>query len=162
VFTGTPDFFDTKRGVAGLQPLHDRIKFMEQGGFVSLRQSQLDLKPFDSARLKEVALKLREIYPASDPPGLESRVTPEFIERLVADVTKGFGGDVGVVPRQFLRQLVNVFDLAQEYPEYEPDKQFKFEPTSTNEYEQRKLKGEPAFDPEPGDDKGYPVTSVEF
>jgi hypothetical protein len=162
VFTGTPDFFDTKRGVAGLQPLHDRVKFMEQGGFVSLRQSQLELKPFDAARLKEVALKLREIYPASDPPGLESRVTPVFIERLVAEVTKGFGGDVGVVPRQFLRQLVNVFDLAQEYPEYDPDRQFKFEPTGTNEYEERKLKGEPAFDPEPGDDKGYPVNSVEF
>ncbi len=162
VFTGTPDFFDTKRGVAGLQPLHDRIRFMEQGGFVSLRQAQLELKPFDAARLKEVALKLREIYPATDPPGLEARATSEFIERLVAEVTRGFGGDVGVVPRQFLRQLVNVFDLVAEQPEFDPAKMFKFEPREPNDFEQRKMKGQAEFDPEPGDDKGYPLTSVEF
>src|SRR6267143_1107907 len=42
LFTGTPDFFDTKRGVAGLQPLHDRIQFSVQNGFVSLRQPQLE------------------------------------------------------------------------------------------------------------------------
>jgi hypothetical protein len=162
VFTGTPDFFDTKRGVAGLQPLHDRIRFLSQPGYVSLRQAQLELKPFDASRLKEVALKLREIYPASDPPGLEARVTPEFIERLVREVTKGFGGDVGIVPRQFLRQLVNVFDLTVEFPEYDPEKQFKFEPQGASDYEARKLEGKPPYDPEPGDDKGYPPTSVEF
>src|SRR5690606_37005401 len=27
IFTGTPDFFDSRRGVKGLEPLHDRIKF---------------------------------------------------------------------------------------------------------------------------------------
>jgi hypothetical protein len=162
VFTGTPDFFDTKRGVAGLQPLHDRIRFLSQPGYVSLRQAQLELKPFDSGRLKEVALKLREIYPASDPPGLEARVTPEFIERLVREVTKGFGGDVGIVPRQFLRQLVNVFDLTVEFPDYDPEKQFKFEPRDTSDYEARKIEGKPPYDPEPGDDKDYPTTTVEF
>ena len=41
LFTGTPDFFDTKRGVAGLQPLHDRIKFLTHDGFANPRQSQL-------------------------------------------------------------------------------------------------------------------------
>ena len=162
LFTGTPDFFDAKRGVAGLQPLHDRIQFLSQNGFVSLRQPQLELKPFDSVRLKEVALKLREIYPTIDPPGLEARATSEFIERLVGEVTKGFGGDVGVVPRQFLRQVVNVFDLVAEQPEFEPAKMFKFEPREPNDFEKRKIKGQPPFDPEPGDDKGYPVTSVEF
>lgn len=162
VFTGTPEFFDIKRGVAGLQPLHDRIQFLSQNGYVSLRQAQLELKPFDAAGLKEVALKLREIYPATDPPGLEAKATAEFIERMVAEVTKGFGGDVGVVPRQFLRQLVNVFDLVAEQREFEPSSMYKFEAREPNDFEQRKLKGEPAFDPEPTDDKGYPVTSVEF
>src|SRR6266511_699372 len=162
VFTGTPDFFDTKRGVAGLQPLHDRIQFLSQPGYVSLRQAQLELKPFDAGRLKEVALRLREIFPASDPPGLEARVTPELIERLVREFMFDFGGDVGIVPRQFLRQLANVFDLTVEFPEYHPEKQFKFEPQGTSDYEARKLEGKPPYDPEPGDDKGYPTTSVEF
>jgi hypothetical protein len=30
-----------------------------------------------------------------------ARLSDEFIERLVAEVTAGFKGDVGVVPRQF-------------------------------------------------------------
>jgi hypothetical protein len=162
VFTGTPDFFDTKRGVAGLQPLHDRIQFISQAGYAPLKQPQLELTPFDAARLKEVALKLRELYPATDPPGLEAKVTAEFIERLVADVTRGFKGDVGVVPRQFLRQLVSVFDIVAENPNFEPLSMFKFEPKEPNEFEQRKLRGEPPYDPEPEDDKGYPTTSVEF
>jgi hypothetical protein len=32
VFTGTPEFFDTARGVAGLQPLHDRIRSRSRAG----------------------------------------------------------------------------------------------------------------------------------
>jgi hypothetical protein len=39
---------------------------------------------------------------------------------------------------------------------------FKFEPKEPNDCEQRKLKGQPPFDPEPGDEKGYPTTAVEF
>jgi hypothetical protein len=35
IFTGTPELFDTKRGIAGLQPLHDRIQFLEHDGVVS-------------------------------------------------------------------------------------------------------------------------------
>ena len=31
LFTGTPDFFDARQGVAGLAPLHDRIRFLESG-----------------------------------------------------------------------------------------------------------------------------------
>lgn len=162
VFTGTPEFFDTKRGVAGLQPLHDRIQFIRQAGFAPLKQPQLELTPFDAARLKEVALKLRELYPATDPPGLEARATAEFIERLVADVTKGFNGDVGVVPRQFLRQLVSVFDIVGENPGFDPAAMYKFEPKEPNDFEKRKMSGQPPFDPEPGDDKGYPATSMEF
>ncbi|MBI5543782.1 MAG: BREX system ATP-binding protein BrxD [Deltaproteobacteria bacterium] len=162
VFTGTPEFFDTKRGVAGLQPLHDRIQFIQQAGYAPLKQPQLELKPFDAGRLKEVALKLRELYPATDPPGLEARATAEFIERLVADVTKGFNGDVGVVPRQFLRQLVSVFDIVGENPGFDPMSMYKFEAKEPNDFEKRKMAGQPAVDPEPGDDKGYPATTVEF
>lgn len=126
IFTGTPDFFDTRKGVAGLAPLHDRIRFLEDGKFASLRQPQLQLKPFDAARLKAVALRLRELYPMPNRQRVLTRVSDAFIDRLVAKVTEGFRGDVGVVPRQFLRELVNVMDLVDENEDYIPDDAYGF------------------------------------
>ena len=155
IFTGTPDFFDTKRGVAGLQPLHDRIQFLTHGGFANPRQSQLELKPFDAPRLKEVALKLLDRYPTTDPVRLASKLSSKFIERLIAKVTQGFKGDVGVVPRQFLRHFVDVLDLADELDDFDPMKAEGFEPDKLTEDERRIREGHEPFDPEPEDIKGY-------
>ena len=158
VFTGTPEFFDTRRGVAGLQPLHDRIQFLKEGGLVTMRQPQLELKPFDRDRLKDVGLRLRKLYPMGDPNIVAQKVTPERIEAMVDEVTKGFRGDVGVVPRQFLRRLVNLFDAVAENPDAALP-----EPTPTVE-EQRAAEGKKPieYEPEPDDEKGYAPTAVEF
>ncbi len=158
VFTGTPDFFDSKRGVAGLQPLHDRIQFLSEGGLVTMRQPQLELRPFDKSRLKDVALRLRDLFVTDDPNLLRSKVPPEVIAELVDDVSTGFKGDVGVVPRQFLRRFVNKMDIVVENPGASVPP-----PTMTVE-EQRAADGLKPIDyePEPDDEKGYPVASVEF
>lgn len=145
IFTGTPEFFDLRQGVAGLPPLHDRIRFLKQGNFVSLRQAQLELRPFDAERLKGVAMRLRELYPSSDRRRLEQRIDDGFIERLVAEVTKGFKGDVGVVPRQFLRELVNQLDLVDENEDYDPAAMYGFTPTPLGPEESHRLYGEPAM-----------------
>lgn len=129
LFTGTPEFFDTRHGVAGLTPLHDRIRFLKQGAFASLRQAQLELVPFDANRLRSVALRLRELYPSGTRSVLEDRVSLTFIDRLVAEVTKGFRGDVGVVPRQFLREFVTQLDLVEENDDYVPMELYGFDPT---------------------------------
>ncbi len=118
LITGTPEFFDSRRGVAGLPPLHDRIRFTQYGGFASLSQPQLNLSPFDAPRLREVALRLRALHPGAE--RVEDAIPLVFIEGLIAEVTEGFGGDVGVVPRQFLRTLVNHMDLVLQEPEYNP------------------------------------------
>jgi hypothetical protein len=107
-----------------------------------------------------VALKLREIYPAGDRNRLMNTVTTDFIERLVAKTTQGFKGDVGVVPRQFLRQLLNVLDLTDENVDYDPMVVEGFDKTALNEVEQRLSEGLPYLDPEPEDEKGYAL--VEF
>lgn len=160
LFTGTPEFFDTTRGVAGLQPLHDRIKFSEiespEGRkFASLKQPQLNLSPFDADRLQKVALKLQALYPAADRGRLERLVTPRFIEQLVEQVTKGFAGDVGVVPRQFLRKLADIFDLVEQESDFDPSKALGFEPKALTPQEERLRKRQPPYDAEPDDAAGY-------
>lgn len=141
LFTGTAEFFDTRHGVAGLTPLHDRIRFISSGGFASLRQAQLELKPFNAERLKAVALRLRELYPGRDRSRLESEVSQDFIDRLVADVTAGFKGDVGIVPRQFLREFVTQMDLVDENEDYSPAAQYGFTPTELSPEEKTALAG---------------------
>ena len=149
LFTGTPEFYDTRHGVAGLAPLHDRIRFLQQGDFASLRQAQLKLTPFDADRLRSVALKLREIFPSKNKGHLEAMVSTEFVERLVAEVTKGFKGDVGVVPRQFLREFVTQMDLVEENDDYSPMEQYGFQPVELSPQEEKAIAGSADQNEEP-------------
>ena len=156
LFTGTPEFFDTRHGVAGLAPLHDRIRFLKKGRFASMRQAQLELLPFDAERLQAVALRLRELFPTADRGHLDRRVSAAFIERLVADITAGFKGDVGVVPRQFLREFVTQMDLVEEHDDYDPMTEYGFDPSrlgadTIRAEEQHALTGAP---PVSADDEG--------
>ena len=158
IFTGTPEFFDTRHGVAGLAPLHERIRFLSTGDRVSLRQAQLALKPFDAERLRSVALRLRELYPTTDRAHLEERVSAAFIDRLVADVTAGFKGDVGVVPRQFLREFVTQLDLVAEHDDYEPLREYGFKPIELRPEEKHVISGDPL---PPIDDDGSALIPTE-
>lgn len=158
IFTGTPEFFDTRHGVAGLAPLHERIRFLSTGDRVSLRQAQLALKPFDAERLRSVALRLRELYPTTDRAHLEERVSTAFIDRLVADVTAGFKGDVGVVPRQFLREFVTQLDLVAEHDDYDPLREYGFKPIELRPEEKHVISGDPL---PPIDDDGSALIPTE-
>lgn len=160
LFTGTPEFFDTRRGVAGLEPLHDRIEFKAVGGMSNPKAPQLELKPFDAERLTQVAQKLIEVYPSQDAETLKQKVPPQFIKALVAQATEGFKGDVGVVPRQFLRNFVDVLDVAANNPDFDPGKALGLKIEPVNEAERRLQEGEPPFKPESEDDQGY--QPVEF
>jgi hypothetical protein len=159
LFTGTPEFYDDRRGVKGLAPLHDRIRFIEQSGFASLRQAQLQLKPFDRARLKDVAMRLRELFPTASKDRLLEQVDDDFLDQLVAKVSEGFKGDVGVVPRQFLRELVTIMDLVDQEPDYVPKVAYKFEATALNAEEDALRKGDSLI-PEDGTDDFVPQEEV--
>lgn len=144
IFTGTPTFFDDRRGVKGLEALNDRIQFDDGGGFPNPRQPQLQLKPFDRDRLTKVALKLRALHPDADAESMEVRVPNGVVEKLVDNVTAGFRGDVGVVPRHFLRQFVNILDQVVDYgDEYDPAEHVGFKPEALSPQEERALRGEP-------------------
>jgi hypothetical protein len=169
VFTGTDLFFDSKKGVAGLEPLHDRIKFTKSGEFVSPKQPQLELKPFDQARLKAVALKLREIYPSNNRDRIFRLVDDKFLDNLTSLVTQGLKGDVGVIPRQFLRELVTVLDLVEDNDgtngekEYIPAEVYEF-PTGELSAEDKLLtegRKSDTIEEEP-DGEGYKVEKLEW
>ena len=163
LFTGTPEFFDTRHGVAGLAPLHDRIAFQEHGGFASLRQPQIALRPFQADRLRDVALTLRGLYrlqdrkeeegpnPTDRRKVLEERVSREFVDHLVAQVTAGFKGDVGVVPRQYLREFVTQLDLVDENDNYLPMEVYGFEARELRPEEEWAVTG--AMPPVDGEDE---------
>jgi hypothetical protein len=116
---------------------------MQQGRYASLRQAQLELRPFDAERLQSVAVALRELYPTGDRPRMEELVSTAFIELLVKEVTRGFKGDVGVVPRQFLREFVTQLDLVDEHAEYSPMQEYGFEAKELSPQEQWAVDGEP-------------------
>jgi hypothetical protein len=141
IFTGTPEFYDSGKGVASLQPLIDRIKFQKSGMYVNLKQPQLELKPFDKERLVQVGIKLRDIYDSEHHDRIQQRITDAFIHHLADDVTKGFGGDVGIVPRQFLREFVNVLDLVDQHAGYDPMTEYRFRPNNLKPEEEAALMG---------------------
>ena len=70
---------------------------------------------------------MRELYQPRDPTRLRRKIDDRFITNLVQKVTEGFAGDVGVVPRQFLRQFIEHMDRVDEYPNYDPSKEAGFE-----------------------------------
>jgi hypothetical protein len=141
VFTGTPTFFDDRQGVKGVEALHARIKYEEFNGVPSLRQPQLALRPFDRERLLKVALKLRSLHPDLAPDDAERRMPRALIEQLVDAVTAGFRGDVGVVPRQFLRTFVNALDVLADNPEQDAHGLLGFQPAALTPEEEAVLAG---------------------
>lgn len=156
IFTGTPEFFDSQRGVAGLSPLHDRIKFSKSGKFVNVMQPQLELPPFDEDRLAQVARNLRRIYP-NQRERLETRVRDAFIDALVRKFTEGFKKETGVVPRNFLRKFVDIMDLVAQHSDYDPETEEQLDiEAGLSAEEKAMVEGQPLYSEE--DEDLEPVT----
>ena len=131
--TGTPDLFESPRGVRELPPLHERIRCLSREGEPeNLRQPQLRLPAFDRDRLLQVARRVRDLYPSADPDRLASRASEAFLGQLADRVTTGFGGRVDLAPRMFLRELVHVLDLVDQHPDYDPSASYRFQPPTAD------------------------------
>lgn len=124
--TGTPDFYESPQGVAGLEPLHQRIhvEFRDDRPD-NYRMPQIRLRPFDQSRLLAVASKVKEIYPATNPDRIARRIDDSLLQAMVNTITQGFGGHIDIVPRVFLRELVQVLDLVDLH-DYDPRAQYSF------------------------------------
>ena len=128
IFTGTPDFFEARRGIPALQPLHERIKLDDPDDpFPNPRQPQLVLRPFDQTKLLTVAAKVLEIFEVAYGSVERTRVSDDLIQAMTSKITSKFGGKVDVVPRIFLREFVDVLDKVQQYPKYDPQSAYDFD-----------------------------------
>ena len=125
LITGTPLFFDGPQGIRRAPALAMRLatKFDERG-FDNLRAAQIRLRPFTLERMREVGQRVRELYPSKQAERVAAAVTDEIIEGLANGVTGKLGGKIGVAPRIFLKCLVDVLDRVDQYPTFEPAKDY--------------------------------------
>lgn len=150
VVTGTPEFYDGYKGLRGAPALYQRVAtdFGSEPEHDNLRAPQVRLTPFDAERLVEVGLRVRGLFPAEHPERVAEKVDEAFVRSLVAKVTAGFAGDVGVTPRLFLRKLVDVMDRVDLHPTYDPRAKYKLEidDTGLTAQELAARRGAPATD----------------
>ncbi len=66
---------------------------------------------------------------------------------------------MGVVPRQFLRALVNQLDLVDDDPAYDPMREYGFQPAELKPEEELAIQGQP-FAPADPDEGAVPVEEV--
>lgn len=124
LITGTPAFFEGRQGIQLLPPLADRLHtdFSRDSRFDNPRAPQLRLTGFDVDRLVELGGRVRELFCS----GIESAdrvrdtADDEFLRRFAAAVAGGLGGKVGIAPRLFLRKLVDVLDVIELHPDFDP------------------------------------------
>ncbi|HIK75901.1 MAG TPA: hypothetical protein EYG00_14560 [Alcanivorax sp.] len=118
VCTGTNTLFeDARYGLASYAALLHRIQAPEAGeSHRSMRQPVIELDGLDETRLRQVALRTREIHAAAYSWPAMERVTDDDIEALVQEWIR-FGGEaIDRLPRPTLRSLVHVLDLCEENP----------------------------------------------
>lgn len=154
IFTGTEEFFDSPKGVRGLQPLHDRIGFQKIGNYVNYKQAQLELKPLTDDRLLNIAIRLRDLYPTDNKNRINQAVSDEFLTRYVKEITEGFKRQIGVVPRIFIRNLINIFDLVVDNEDFDPSTELKLPEASEEELKSVSKMAD--------DSEETPYTEVEF
>ena len=127
LFTGTPAFFDSSRGIRSLPPLYDRISVTDTGAYKNPRQPQIQLLRFDTAKLERVALKVIDVYSQAYREVDRERISNRFIRAMIKKLTSRFGGRVDVIPRIFLREFVDVLDKCEIYENYTPTDAYEFD-----------------------------------
>ncbi len=124
MITGTPAFFDGRQGVPGLPPLAARLATtFADPRFDNPRAPQIRLPAFDLDRLVEVGTRVRDIFADGSPAAdrIRGLVDNELLADLAGAVAGRLGGQVGIVPRLYLRKLVaEVLDLVELYPDFRP------------------------------------------
>ncbi|EME66620.1 ATP/GTP binding protein [Rhodococcus ruber BKS 20-38] len=124
LITGTPAFFEGRQGIQLLPPLADRLHtdFSRDPRFDNPRAPQLRLNGFDLDRLVELGGRVRDLFCSGIDSAERVRATAddEFLRRFAGAVAGSLGGRVGIAPRLFLRKLVDVLDVIELHPDFDP------------------------------------------
>lgn len=132
--TGTPMLFEGQRGMRSVPPLFDRVGEIDHNReFSNPRQSQIALQPFNARKLEMVAQKVIEVYAIAYGAVDRDRVSHRFIRVMVHQVCDLFGGRVDIIPRIFLKKLVDILDKCDLYPDYDPLGQYQVTPDEVGE-----------------------------
>jgi len=128
MITGTPAFFDGRQGMQLLPPLADRMRadFTGDQKFDNPRAPQIRLAGFTSDRLLLLGRNVRDLYADGSPAKarIVELVDDDYLEVLADAVAGRLGGKVGVAPRLFLRNLVDVLDRVDEHDKFDPRRDY--------------------------------------
>lgn len=134
LITGTPAFFDGPQGVPRLPPLAARLAtdFSSDARFDNPRAVQLRLSGFTLDRLGELGRRVRDIYATGADPRVATLVDNEYVASLAGAVAGELGGQVGIVPRLYLKKLVgDVLDRVDQFPDFDPRRDYALTVTDT-------------------------------
>jgi len=146
VITGTPPFFDGTQGAQRLPPLAQRlhVDFLPDPRFDNPRAVQVRLPGFTRESLVELGTKVRALHGAGAGAGA---VDDGYVALLADHVSGSLGGRVGVAPRIFVKKLVDVLDRADQFPDFDPRRDYviRLAPSELTEAE-RAAAGPPPAD----------------
>ena len=119
IFAGTEDLFnDDIRGIPSYQALHDRLKpGWGRRRAKDFRQPLIQLEGFDKPKLREVALKVRDVHAVAFGWQPALRLTDELLTRLIEDTAARFGEKFKTMPRGFLKVVVDILDELEQNPQ---------------------------------------------
>lgn len=117
VVTGTEHFFqDPLQGLKSYKALADRIErpdtFTHQ---TTSRQPILHLTGLERKDLTAIAKKVRDIHATAYGWNAAEAVSDGYLEDIAGQVTDSFGESIERLPRGFLREIVQICDVAEEH-----------------------------------------------
>ena len=128
LITGTPAFFSGSQGVQRLPPLSQRlhVEFGPDDKFDNPRAIQVRLRNFDMSGLDEVGRKVRDLFAEGSPAAERVRqlASDGYLEAFAHSMVGALGGKVGLAPRLYLKKLVDVLDRIEQFPDFDPRKDY--------------------------------------
>jgi hypothetical protein len=117
VVTGTEHFFqDPYQGIQSYEALADRIRRPDTfTDATTTRQPILHLTGLKRDHLAAISRKVRDIHGTAYDWEARSAVQDDYLDDVARQVTDSFGESIERLPRAFLREIVNICDVAQEH-----------------------------------------------